>query len=95
MDVVILAQHLHGVGKVVDRRDHLITRLAQQMLVVERDERLILYDDDAPDRPFAFPEQHYRKPCPFVISSACVTVEMGMRAAQHQRLAAEIRPSGG
>ena len=39
--------HRRRVGEAVDRRDHLIAGVAQHMLVVERDQRLVLDDQDA------------------------------------------------
>ena len=42
----------------VDGRDHLIAGVLEHMLVVERDERLVLDDEDPPDQSFALAEEH-------------------------------------
>ena len=45
-------------GEAVDRRDHLVTGVLEHIFVVERDQRLVLDDQDAADPPFALAEEH-------------------------------------
>ena len=44
--------------EIIDRRDDLVTRIAEHIFVVERGQRLILDDEDPLDDLLALPEQH-------------------------------------
>ena len=51
-------QHVERFIEVVDRRDDLITGIAEHILIVERRQRLILDDEDPLDDLLTLPEQH-------------------------------------
>ena len=51
-------QQFDGVLETVERRNHLITKVAEHHFIVESSERLILDDENSIDDAFALPEQH-------------------------------------
>ena len=52
-------EHLERFVEVVDRRDDLVTGVAEDIFIVERGQRLVLDDEDPLDDLLALPEQHH------------------------------------
>ena len=55
---LLALEHLERFVEVVDRRDDLVTGVAEHIFIVERGQRLILDDEDPLDDLLALPEQH-------------------------------------
>jgi len=51
-------ENVEGVVEVIDRRDDLVSGVAQHIFIIERCQRLILDDEDTLDDLLTLPEQH-------------------------------------
>jgi hypothetical protein len=67
---LFLLDHPRRIGEIVHCRHDVVARLAQHMLVVERHQRLVLDDHDAPDCPFTLTKQHLERPASPLIDVA-------------------------
>ena len=65
IDILLGANHLHRLRDAIDRRDDLELGLAQEMLRIERDERLVL-DDQQPANASSFLAEQHRPVPAFV-----------------------------
>ena len=55
---LFLIEHVQRLIEVIDRRNHLVTRIAKGSFIIEGSQRLVLDDEDALDDPPRLPEQH-------------------------------------
>src|SRR6185437_13946203 len=75
-------KHIHRVVEAIDRRDHLVTGVAEHIFIVERGQRLVLDDEDALDDLLTLPEQHCGTP---INDTASETNEQAPSAAPAKR----------